>query len=113
MPGMRGIPHVKDRWLNCLRMTAKAIIAGGHMAVITISRQYGAGGKTLGQKVARKLGYYFAEDDIIQMVAREAKVSRDWVECIEREAGGTLLRFISGPGRKKLMQRCLPCISLL
>ena len=64
------------------------------MAVITISRQYGAGGKTLGQKVARKLGYYFAEDDIIQMVAREAKVSRDWVECIQREAGSTLLKFM-------------------
>ena len=56
--------------------------------------------------VARKLGYYFAEDDIIQMVAREAKVSRDWVECIEREAGSTLLKFISGPGRKKFLQRC-------
>ena len=50
------------------------------MAVITISRQYGAGGKTLGKMVARKMGYYFAEDDIIQMVAREAKVSRNWVE---------------------------------
>ena len=75
------------------------------MAVITISRQYGAGGKTLGQMVARKLGYYFAEDDIIQMVAREAKVSRDWVECIEREAGGTLLKFMSGPGKKKFRRR--------
>lgn len=76
------------------------------MAIITISRQYGAGGKTLGQMVARKLKYYFAEDDIIQMVAREAKVSKEWVECIEREAGGTLLKFISGPGRKKFLQRC-------
>jgi len=76
------------------------------MAVVTISRQYGAGGKTLGQMVARKLGYYFAEDDIIQIVAREARVSKDWVECIEREAGSTLLKFISGPGRKKFMQRC-------
>lgn len=75
------------------------------MAVITISRQYGAGGKTLGQMVARELGYYFAEDDIIQMVAREAKVSRDWVECIEREAGSTLLKFMSGPGKKKIRSR--------
>jgi len=75
------------------------------MTVITISRQYGAGGKTLGQMVARKLGYYFAEDDIIQMVAREAKVSRGWVECIEREAGSTLLKFMSGPGRKKFLKR--------
>lgn len=75
------------------------------MAVITISRQYGAGGKTLGNMLARKLKYYFAEDDIIQMVAREAKVSSDWVECIEREAGSTLLKFISAPGRKGFRER--------
>ncbi len=74
---------------------------GENMSVITISRQFGAGGKTLGGMISKKLGYYYAVDDIIQMVAREAKVSCDWVECIEREAGGTLLKFISGLGRKK------------
>jgi len=71
------------------------------MAVITISRQFGAGGKTLGEMISKRLGYYYAVDDIIQIVAREARVSRDWVESIEREAGGTLLKFISGLGRKK------------
>jgi len=71
------------------------------MAVITISRQYGAGGKTLGEKVSACMGYYYAVDDIIQRVAWEANVSLEWVECIEKEAGGTLLKFISGPGRKK------------
>lgn len=71
------------------------------MAVITISRQYGAGGKTLGEMVSERMGYYYAVDDIIQMVAWEANVTLDWVECIEKEAGGTLLKFISGPGRKK------------
>ncbi len=45
------------------------------MAVITISRQFGAGGKTLGKMVADKLGYTFADDDIIQMVAEAANVS--------------------------------------
>lgn len=71
------------------------------MAVITISRQYGAGGKTLGELVSSRLNYYYAVDDIIQMVAWEANVTFEWVECIEKEAGGTLLKFISGPGRKK------------
>lgn len=75
------------------------------MAVITISRQFGAGGKTLGEMLSKKLGYYYAVDDIIQMVAREAKVSCDWVECIEKEAGSTLLRFISGAGRKSFVGR--------
>ena len=65
------------------------------MAVITISRQFGAGGKTHGKMIADKLGYTFADDDIIQMVAEAANVSPHWVESVEREAGGKLSRAIS------------------
>lgn len=75
------------------------------MSVITISRQFGAGGKTLGEMVAQKLGYTFLDDQIIQMVAVQAKVSPKWVKSIENEAGGTLLRFISSVGRKSFVQR--------
>ena len=35
------------------------------MAVITISRQFGAGGITLGKMVAEKLGYAFADTERI------------------------------------------------
>jgi len=35
------------------------------MAVITISRQFGAGGITLGKMVAEKFGYTFADTDIM------------------------------------------------
>ncbi|MGD9103519.1 MAG: cytidylate kinase family protein, partial [Desulfobacterales bacterium] len=45
------------------------------MAVITISRQYGAGGKTLGKMVADELGYEFADSEIIAKVAEMANVS--------------------------------------
>jgi cytidylate kinase len=65
------------------------------MAVITISRQFGAGGRTLGKLVAQKLGYAFVDEEIIQMVAKRAKVSINWVESIEREAGGRLQKYIS------------------
>ena len=57
------------------------------MAVITISRQFGAGGITLGQMVAERLGYTFFDNEIIQMVADKAKVSAQWVESMEKEAG--------------------------
>lgn len=77
------------------------------MAVITISRQFGAGGKTLGKKVAEKLGYTFADDDIIQMVAEAANVSPHWVESIEREAGGKLSRVVSSMVSKRLVDRIL------
>lgn len=77
------------------------------MAVITISRQFGAGGKTLGKLVADKMGYTFADDDIIQMVAEAANVSPHWVESVEREAGGKLSRAISSMVSKRLVDRIL------
>jgi cytidylate kinase len=65
------------------------------MAIITISRQPGTGGRTLGKLVAERMGYAFVDEEIIQMVAKQAKVSTSWVEFIEKEAGGRLLKYIT------------------
>ncbi|MEW5912172.1 MAG: cytidylate kinase-like family protein [Thermodesulfobacteriota bacterium] len=65
------------------------------MAILSISRQFGAGGKTLGGMVAEKLGYQFVDESLLQKVAEEANVSVRWVEGVEREAGGRLMRFLS------------------
>lgn len=77
------------------------------MAIITISRQFGAGGRTLGNMISEKLGYSLVDEDIIERVAQEARVSPNWVKSIENEAGGTLLRYISGMGpfRKSYVDR--------
>lgn len=77
------------------------------MAVITISRQFGAGGKTLGEMIARKMGYSFFDDDLIQMVAKKAKVSTNWVENIEKEAGGMLQKFLQSVVPKSMVDRIL------
>jgi cytidylate kinase len=77
------------------------------MAVITISRQFGAGGKTLGKMIAERLRYTFADSDIIQRIAREANVSQDWVESFEREAGSRLSRLVSSMVSKSLVDRVL------
>ena len=77
------------------------------MPVITISRQFGAGGKTLGKMVADELGLEFADSDIIAKVAEMANVSTHWVETVEKEAGGKLSRFISRVVSKKLIDRVL------
>ena len=66
------------------------------MAVITISRQFGAGGRTLGQMIAEKMGYDFVDDVIIQEVAKKAKVTTRSVKSIERMAGGRLSKIFSG-----------------
>ena len=77
------------------------------MGVITISRQYGAGGKTLGQMVANALGYTCIDNEIIQMVADKAKSSPLSLESMEKEAGGRFLRFVSGLVPKRKANRVL------
>jgi len=77
------------------------------MAVITISRQFGAGGKTLAKMVADRLGYEFADSEIIAKVAEMANVSTHWVETVENEAGGRLSRFVSRMVSKPLVDRIL------
>jgi cytidylate kinase len=77
------------------------------MAVITISRQFGAGGKTLGKMIADELGYTFADSEIIKMVAEMANVSTNFVETVEKEAGGKFSRFISKMVSKPLVERVL------
>ncbi len=77
------------------------------MAVITISRQFGSGGRTLGKMIAQKLGYSFADNEIIQMVAKEANVSPHWVENVEKEAGTKLSRILSSMVSQKWIDRVL------
>ena len=41
--------------------------------VITISREYGSGGKRIAKKVADKLGIAFYDKEIIEKIAEEIK----------------------------------------
>lgn len=66
------------------------------MAVITISRQFGAGGRTLGQMIAKEFDYQFLDDVIISEISKKAKVSVDSVKAMERTAGGKLSKLFSG-----------------
>lgn len=77
------------------------------MAVITISRQFGAGGITLGKMVAEKLGYSFADTEIIKMVAEMANVSTHFVETVEKEAGGKFSKIVNRLVSKPLLERVL------
>ena len=77
------------------------------MAVITISRQFGAGGITLGKLVAEKFGYTFADSDIIKMIAQMANVSTNFVETVEKEAGGKFSRLVNRLVSKPLVDRVL------
>ena len=57
------------------------------MSIITIARQFGAGGKTLGTMVAKELGYTLIDEQIVEMVALEADVSPELVDSVAQETG--------------------------
>ncbi len=76
------------------------------MAIITISRHFGAGGRTLGVMVAKKLGYQFYDNEVIQMVSTHAKVSTSLVDDLEQQTHGVFKKFLSDivpKGLKDLM----------
>ena len=65
------------------------------MAVITISRQFGAGGRSLGEMIARELDYRFLDDSVIQELAKKAKVTTDTIKDMERTGGSVISKIIS------------------
>jgi len=77
------------------------------MAVVTISRQFGSGGRTLGKMIAEELGYTFADNEIIQRLSKEANVSANWIRSFEKEAGSRLSRITSKMVSKRWLDRVL------
>jgi cytidylate kinase len=65
------------------------------MSVITISRPFGSEGKILGKRLADTLGYYYADEDIIERAVVEVYLSSDGKKIFEAEPGDKLKRFIS------------------
>jgi hypothetical protein len=48
--------------------------------VITISREFGSGGRTIGKEVANKLGIPCYDQEIIERLAEESGFSKDYIE---------------------------------
>ncbi len=65
------------------------------MAVVAISRQYGAGAHLVGERVVARLGYRLVDREILDHIARQAGVSSHWVEEVEKGAGDWLNRAIA------------------
>ena len=76
------------------------------MAVITISREFGAGGKSLGRRIADRLGYYYADEDIIERAVVEIHTSSDRIGVTELKRIGKLQKYIAKliPFGKSLME---------
>ena len=56
--------------------------------IITVSRQFGSGGRTIAKELAAKLGYDYYDKEIIEQVAEKTGFSKDVVASKGEEAPG-------------------------
>lgn len=64
--------------------------------VITISREFGSGGRTIGKKVAAKLGIPCYDSELIEKLAQESGFTKDYIkEAGEYTPGGFLASAFS------------------
>ena len=64
------------------------------MAVITISRQFGAGGTTLGARLSKRLNYRYVNDELIKEVAKNVGVSSLQVRTFEKRGTSKLRKLL-------------------
>ena len=64
---------------------------------ITISREFGSGGRVIGKKIADNLGYDFYDREIIDMAAEESGLSAEFIEKTEQNiSSGWLYNLLLG-----------------
>lgn len=63
--------------------------------IITISRQYGSGGREIGEKLAKRLGIPFYDRELITRAARESGFAEAAFENVEKKATNSLLYSIA------------------
>lgn len=78
--------------------------------IITISREFGAGGGEIGRRVAERLGWSYTDKDLILQVAKEINMNPDMMvrldETVESHFGFTqsLFDMYNSPLDKKLFE---------
>ena len=68
------------------------------MPVITIGRQFGAGGATVGRMLATRLKLDFLDSQIIDEVARRLQLPKEEVEAEDEQPGSLLARLLVALG---------------
>jgi len=60
-------------------------------AIVTIARQYGSGGREVGQKLAELTGYAFYDKDLITMAAQKSGLNHAVLDAADEKAANSLL----------------------
>jgi cytidylate kinase len=75
------------------------------MAVITINREVGTGGRELGKLLAAKLGYQYVDKTLLQKVAEELNVSESALQGFERSREFRISNLFAKMYSKHYIQR--------
>ncbi len=69
--------------------------------IITISREFGSGGRSIGKAVAEKLGYEYFDKEIIERIAQESGLSAEYIEKSGEHSPGTNIFSYAFVGRNR------------
>ncbi len=63
--------------------------------VITIARQYGSGGKTVGEMLAKEIGIPFYNDNLLKMASEESGISEQLFRQLDEKLKNSLFNRVS------------------
>lgn len=63
--------------------------------IITIGRQFGSGGREIGEALAKKLGIPFYDKELISMAAKESGINSEVFDHVDERATNSLLYSLS------------------
>ncbi len=63
--------------------------------VVTISRQFGSGGREIGKKLSEKLGVKYYDKELITLAAKESGINEDIFNNVDEKATNSLLYSLS------------------
>ena len=67
--------------------------------IITVSREFGSGGRSIGKLVAEKLGYDYYDSELVERVAQETGFSADYIaDAGEYAPGRSMLSYAFSSG---------------
>ena len=64
--------------------------------IITISREFGSGGRELGKRLAETLGVAYYDREIITAIAKRSNLAEEYVESVSEKGIGTSYPFTFG-----------------
>lgn len=63
--------------------------------VITIGRQFGSGGRTIGKKLAEQLGIAYYDKELINLASKESGICGEFFEKADERNSGSLLKALA------------------